>query len=177
MRLKLGNADRVVSISAIFIIVATLIVLIFQTNIMREQQRLSVLPYLMISNQYIGTPNYKLVLKNDGIGPAFIESIKVFYEGKIYEKDFARFMTDEIPEFDSLTNVYYSNIGQWQLIPAGETINIFEVNQSIVDSNKLYELIGKLIQKDSLDFQIVYSSIYNEKWRISAYVNRPEKIE
>jgi hypothetical protein len=176
MKLKLGNADRVVSISAIIISVSTLVVLIYQTNLMREQQRLSVLPYIMISNQYIGTPDYKLVLKNDGIGPAFVESIKVFYRDSTYEKDFARFMVEDVPQIDSISNIYYSNIGVGQLIPAGIAINVLEIQGSLDDSNKLYALITKMVIEDNLDFEIIYASIYGEQWKLTAKSPKPERI-
>lgn len=171
------NSDRIVSFAAILISVSTLIVLIYQTNIMRSQQRLSVLPHLMTSNEYIGTPNYRLILRNSGIGPAFIESVKIFHKEKTYEMDFAKFMIDHVPEFDSIDNVYYSNIAPGLLIPAEKSINLLEIHDSLKDSKNLYALIGKLVMEENLDFEIVYSSIYGEKWRITKDTVYPEPLD
>jgi len=176
MKLRFSNPDRVVSLSAIFISISTLFVLIYQTNIMRQQQRLSVLPHLMLSNEHIGTPNYRLVLRNNGIGPAFIESIKIKYEGKEFDMDFANFLIKEVPGFDTLENVYYSNIGSGQLIPAEKSINILQVENSIKSSNELYALIGELINK-GLKFELIYSSIYEEKWILSDESETPKRID
>jgi len=50
------NADRVVSIIAIVVGVGSLGIILFQTQIMREQQRASVLPYLMWAVQRSSGP-------------------------------------------------------------------------------------------------------------------------
>ena len=50
------NADRVVSIIAIVVGVGSLAVVVLQTQIMREQQRASVLPYLMWAVQRSSGP-------------------------------------------------------------------------------------------------------------------------
>ncbi|MEO0789852.1 MAG: hypothetical protein AAFY36_14380, partial [Bacteroidota bacterium] len=71
------TSDRIVSMSAIFISLATLFVFVYQTNLIREQQHLSVYPHLSLGNAYSGSLNYQQVLSNEGIGPAFIEGIEV----------------------------------------------------------------------------------------------------
>ncbi|EAY25568.1 hypothetical protein [Microscilla marina] len=72
---RLWNADKIVSISAIMISVMTLAVSWYQTAIIRQQQRLSVLPYLSFQNYGTGGANYKYTLRNNGI---------CFYRGSVY---------------------------------------------------------------------------------------------
>jgi uncharacterized membrane protein len=43
------NTDKIVSLSAMVVGVGSLVIILFQTRIMREQQRASVLPYLMMA--------------------------------------------------------------------------------------------------------------------------------
>jgi len=45
------NADRVVSISAIIVSMATLIIILYQTSLMRQEQRASVMPSLTHYNK------------------------------------------------------------------------------------------------------------------------------
>ena len=176
MKKKTWSSDRIIGLSAILISIMTLFVLMYQTNLMREQQRLSVLPYLGVSNFNTGGPNFKIILTNNGIGPAFIESIKIIYNGKTYKQDISSFLYKHIPETDSINNLYHSNIFEGLMIPAGETIPMLEINNSEDDAMKLLKLLTKLYDKD-LDFEIVYRSIYKERWRITGNTTYPEKLE
>ena len=75
-----ANADRIVSISAIVVSLATLIMILYQTNLMRQEQRASVMPSLMIGYGKSDTLNVvqeRIWLKNNGLGPAFIEKMVV----------------------------------------------------------------------------------------------------
>jgi len=176
MRRSFWNSEKIVSISAISISLMTLFVFAYQTNIIREQQRLSALPYLSTIYQNTGTANFKLVVKNNGIGPAFVKSIKIMYNGKEFETDLFRFLHENIPEMDSIENIFHSNIHPGQLIPAGQSIAILEVNNSISDSKKLVQLL-KILQDQNLNIELIYKSVYDERWKLTFDNNLPEKIE
>ncbi len=90
--------------------------------------------------------------------------------------DFANFLRKEVPGFDTLDNVYYYNIGTGQLIPAEKSINILQVENSIKSSNELYAFLGELISK-GLKFELIYSSIYEEKWMLSDENEIPQRID
>lgn len=151
----------------------TLVVFSYQTSIMREQQRMSVLPYLSMMNEGTGSDNYKLILKNDGIGPAFIESVIVAYEGKEYETDLPRFLAKHSEVLDSLTNIYHSNIIPGQLIPAGLVIPILGAKDSKSNSEKLHEIIKNF----DCTLKIIYKSIYDERWLLDSNSAFPQKLE
>ena len=176
MAKKFWTADKIISFAAILISVMTLVVLMYQTNIMREQQRLSVLPYLSINRSGTGTANFSIVMHNNGIGPAFVESTKVRYKGKEYDMDVPNFLYKHVPEMDSIHQLYHSNIYSGMLIPAGKTLNILEIDNSIKDSNKLLKLFSRLL-KEGFDFELVYKSIYNERWKLTGAGSTPEKID
>ncbi|MEO1052923.1 MAG: hypothetical protein AAFX87_19970 [Bacteroidota bacterium] len=170
------NSEKIMSTSAIMISLMTLFVLSYQTKIIREQQRLSVLPYLSIFNENTGGPNFKLSIKNDGIGPAFIESVEVIYKDKTYETDLPQFLYDNIPEMDSIDNIYHSNLGPGQLVPPGLQLNILEVNDSQESGVQLVQLLQKL-GNEGIDLKIVYRSIYEERWQLTIRNNFPEKLD
>ena len=61
------------------------------------------MPYLVISYSSdldVYSPDsitsYELFLSNNGLGPAFIEEVKVIYQGKTYQMDPANFLKKEI---------------------------------------------------------------------------------
>lgn len=176
MAKKFWNSDKITSISAMLISVMTLIVLVYQTNIMRDEQRLSVFPYLSINRAQTGTPNFAIVLHNNGIGPAFVESVKVMYKGKDYQMDLPNFLFKHVPEADSIDNLFHSNIYPGMLIPAGNKFNILEIDNSQEDSNKLLKLFGKLMKED-FDFEIIYRSIYKERWKLTGMSSMPEQLD
>jgi hypothetical protein len=167
MKKRFWNANNIVSLTAGFVSIFTFLVLLYQTNLMREQQRLSVLPYLTIGNYGVGTDNYRVILSNDGIGPAFIKSIKLMYEDKVYETDFATFFFRQFPELDSMTHLLYTNIRVGLLVPASKQIALFEVRDSKSSSTKFFELM-KHINSKGFRFEIIYASVYDERWKISS---------
>ena len=86
MKKKFWNSDKILSLSAMFISLCTLIVFIYQTELIRVEQHKSVYPYLSLSNGGSGNINYRYILENKGIGPAVLTSIKVTdSEGKVFD--------------------------------------------------------------------------------------------
>lgn len=93
------NTEKIVSFSAVLISIGTLIVLIYQTNLMSQQQRLSVLPYVTMGNMGAYTPNSRYMVFNNGIGPAFVEKIKVKYKGNTYPYDLYVILAQHTEDF------------------------------------------------------------------------------
>ena len=68
------NSDKLLSLSAISISFITLIIFIYQTNIMSRQNYISIMPYLDLSTTNdVSDYHFELNLKNHGVGPAIIE--------------------------------------------------------------------------------------------------------
>jgi hypothetical protein len=171
----LSNSNRIISISAMLISLMTLGVFIYQTSLLRQQQFLSVLPYLSIGNYGTGTENFSIIIENNGIGPAFVESSTIFYDGETYEMDLPGFLLAHVPEMDSVNNFYYSNIYEGRMITAGETINVIQIDNSLEDTYRLMEVIQKLSKKE-FNYELIYQSIYKERWKLSGGSTVPEKL-
>jgi hypothetical protein len=170
------SADRVLGISAISISFMTFLVLIYQTQIIREQQLLSALPYLHTGNIGFSAPSYAFYLKNEGVGPAFIEDIVIKYKGEAWEgKDLAEFLMAANPIVNQLPNIYYSNIKPGMLIPAGGSLSVIEVREDHQTSVKFAEILSNY-EKEGYGFELIYSSVYGEKWRITDQSIAPEKL-
>lgn len=73
------NADKIVSLSAMAIALFTLVVLLYQSNILErqyeltvKQQKASVLPYIFFGDSF-SEDYYEIFIENKGMGPAFIK--------------------------------------------------------------------------------------------------------
>lgn len=173
MNLKKLNSEKILSLSAMFISLCTLIVFLYQTNLMRKQQYMSVYPHLSLMNYGTHTPNYKYVLANDGIGPAILKSIVVkTKDGKTY-KDIIPYVVASIIQMrDSTLGFYHSNIHVGQLLPADSKIELIIANDNkISTSEKLYNILNA----DGLDINIEYESMYGERWKITNNSDIPIK--
>jgi hypothetical protein len=90
------DTDRIVSLSAMVVGVGSLAIILYQTQLMREQQRASVLPYLMIAVQSSNESTY-LTVRNGGIGPALLDDVRVRYKGRDYVGDPYDFFVAQYP--------------------------------------------------------------------------------
>ena len=85
------NSDKILSISAFVVSIATLLALLYQVKLaqnqvelVRKEQKASVMPYIEIWPNYTNKNSANLALINNGIGPAFIEEISVLSNEKVY---------------------------------------------------------------------------------------------
>jgi hypothetical protein len=178
MKPKFWNADKIVSLSAILISLATMTIYLYQTHLIQKQQDASVMPYLMISTS-LSQKHFVVNLSNNGLGPAMIEKVNVYYKNKMYEDvDLPTFFLKSNPnKKDSLImkGIGYSNIGKGQLIPSGNIISILEVNnnrdKAILMNNYFWEI------NQPVELEITFTSIYGEKWSVRGMESRPQKIE
>ena len=170
---KYWTGDKLLSIAAIILSLSTLIVFIYQTNLIRKQQYMSVFPYLELGDYGISTKNYKFVLENAGIGPALIKDFKVIYQGKVYEEDIATFLPRIIDPKDTI-GFYYANLEAGRLIPPNSPIELLGISdKKLKSANRLYDLV----HKDDLTIEIEYESIYGERWQLSNTSSVPLKLK
>ena len=190
MRKEFWNIEKIVGLTALIVSLLTLIVFVYQTNLLRKQQYMSAYPHLSLMNEKSGTLQYSFGLSNHGVGPAFIESVKVSASNDMVYDDIIHYVEKTMGKQDSI-NYVYSNLWVGRLIPANEKINLIQLldenmikdwglvttektTKSTQDrANKLYQILND----DEIDIEIIYSSIYGEKWRIGNHSNVPKKIE
>jgi hypothetical protein len=151
---KFWSADKIVSFSAIFISLCTLIIFIYQTNLIQKQQSASVMPFVELYSSGVDTGEYKLVLTNNGTGPAFIRGLKIKYNGETYNADPAGFLRNVLPDhlqFTDLTSDLY--IGQ--ALPAGAHVELITVSNSKEGASRLRSLFGN----QQARIEIIYASV------------------
>lgn len=98
---KFWNADKIVSISAMVISLGTLVVISYQTalinnqtEMLRKEQRIAVMPYLGFAISQPSENRVELRISNSGLGPAFIKEAKVEYQEKEYVDNLMSFYID-----------------------------------------------------------------------------------
>lgn len=175
------NSEKVMSSSAIFISLVTLIAMIYQSNLMREEYELarqaqfaSTMPYLMLSNMNGNGPNHTLTLRNNGLGPAFIDSVIIEYQDSVYYTDLPNFLYDNVPEVYDIPSLYHSNLSPGQLMAAGESLNMLQVIDSQESTDSLLSTLSRL---SGLRYRVIYRSVYNERWEINTDRLQPVKLE
>ena len=80
---KFWNSDKIVSISAILISLATMAIYLYQTHLIKKQQNASVMPYIRIMYSF-DNDRFEVLVLNEGLGPAFIDEVNTYYMGKKY---------------------------------------------------------------------------------------------
>jgi hypothetical protein len=182
------NTDRIVSLSAMVVGIGSLIMVTYQTQLMRQSQHASVLPYLMIA-VHSNDAGVHLVLSNAGVGPALIEDVRIRRESREIRSD----------PYDYFTSLH-ADSGQvdagklipGQLIPAGaqvqmlgvaahsalrptllrELLHAFEIAEV---PRRWYVSVGAL-ERDKAVIEITYASVYGERWRLRSDRMTPERL-
>lgn len=175
------STDRLVGISAIVISLCTLIIFIYQTELIREQSRLSVKPRIAFSssqNQKDSTYQFRQVMVNKGLGPAIIDSMALIYKGKYYELDMGDFLGTKFPNITDYGVLARSTTYvKGTTLRAGEesTFYTYRANLKTMDSLALYLGIGE-DEEDLFDFEVIYTSIYEDQyWKLST-LDSPEPV-
>ena len=172
MKVKL-NTERVLSVSAIVVSIATVIALIYQSNLVRKQNEMnlkeqyaSVMPYLTMGfTGDVDDKSFELTLKNEGLGPAFIEDIKINYRDSLYNMSIFKFYQNVLKvNNENNIRILRTDIGKNTVLPAGKTISLllFFTNQS--EGFRLLDAFATLEAK----IEITYSSIYGQKWKMKS---------
>ena len=177
--MKKWTSDRWLSIVAIIASMGTLFTIVYQTNLSRKQQYASVLPYLEIWNSN-SADSYRLILVNNGIGPAFIENVSIVYKDSTYEMDPARFLEQVILLEDTIRYVSHSNIRKGRLIPAGTEVKLLQIQDDKENADKLRLWFNgsNSIRAEVPEIVIEYSSVYGERWKIQKYgTSQPVRID
>ena len=183
------NAEKILSISAISISFITLLIFVYQTNLLvnqtkllSEQNYLSILPYLAISTSSNAEKSFfELSIQNQGVGPAIIESVIFFYEGQQYdladfEDSIYTFIRSKSPEMDSIKHFSVSTLNKGLAIPANTNYHLI----SVENHPKEYLLINKILNQlseNGLRYEITYKSIQKERWRIHNDSQEPEELK
>jgi hypothetical protein len=182
------DTDRIVGLSAMLVGLGSLFMVIYQTALIRDQQKASVLPYLMIAFNSSDAGSY-IALRNVGLGPAKIEQIRIRYEGKSFDGDpyqyYAQLAGAKVPA----DRLYRDRVLPGMLIPAGTDLQMLgSSNSSIMYSELLrtFQFVAVQDPRPSEEttaapanravLEIEYASVYGERWRVRSDRVIPESL-
>lgn len=171
-KLKLPTTDRLLGLSAIILSLCTLIVFFYQTHLIRKQQFMSVYPYLEIGHNRVYSDEYTFTIENKGVGPAIIETFRVGKNGVLKEQDFVKFLRQEISSYENL-DIEYSNLYGGRLISEKEVIELFKSKDTLKTTG---QILYTILNNENMEYEIVYSSIYGEKWKLTDKSAIPVKL-
>jgi energy-converting hydrogenase Eha subunit F len=161
--MKKWKFQSLTGISALIVSILTLIGFTYEIQITRKQQYASVLPYLQVRNLEMYTPNYKLSIINDGLGPAFIKSIKVIDDGTEYIGDPQAYLAAKNLNITDSLVYTYSTIYTDRLIPPGKQIDMIT---AVGDDDNALRL-SNIFVREGLNIQIEFESVFGERWILS----------
>lgn len=181
------NFSKASTILAIITSIGSLYIVSFQTNLIvdqfnlqRQEQYMSVFPYVSVANTE-NEKRYGLLISNTGIGPAMIDHISIHYKDSIYHNHdfrdaFVKIINKEDSLFYDYKDISHTTLRKGTLIPANKMIEVITLKTNL---DKLGTKRRKALRNwfnQKLKIEIIYSSIYGEKWKFVVYRSR-EKIK
>jgi hypothetical protein len=182
------NTDRIVSLSAMAVGIGSLIVVLYQTHLMRQAQRASVLPYVMIA-LHSNNDGVAIVVSNAGVGPALIKDVQVEKSGQVTKGDAYDYYTALYSDSGRLS---VDRMMPGRLVPAGSSAKVLEVSG---DGPTRAAFLAKLLHTFDLAevprswytgvgatapgkavIVITYESVYGERWRVRSDRMVPEAV-
>lgn len=176
MKKPFWTSDKIVSFTAVFISLATLYIFVRQTNIIEEQSRMYVMPYLRLESTNDNKNGFlRFDIQNYGVGPAIIEKREIFYQGERFEMEFADFFHTEMKEMEDIDIVTDANIGPGTAIPSGGSRHILQFCDTPECHAELFKVLPLLEERD-FDYRIQYRSIYGDRWEITSSGEGPVPV-
>lgn len=181
---KFWNADKIVSLSAMAIALFTLLVLLYQSNILErqyeltvKQQKASVLPYILFSDNF-NNNFYSINIENKGLGPAFIKGLYVKERDSIFS---ISNLYEYYIENNSDTVFSYSTAGlaNGVVLSPGDKLELFSTSGGSSGLEKIiYFFNSKFYNNRSKSrFFIEYESVFEDAWIIESSLKLSTKEE
>ena len=140
---------------AVLISFLTLFVYLYQSSLMKTQQKMSVWPHVTFGPSW-GSDYLTINLINKGVGPALVKGVRVAINGQ--NVDGIESLMGYIP--DSLQSEFnYSSIFPGQVIMVGEDIQLLQIQNP-----KSISYLLNLLRAGKIQIEVCYCSIYEDCW-------------
>jgi hypothetical protein len=172
--LNLFAPRTIVATAALCVSLCSMLMTYLQMRSNQKAQEASVLPYVscgvMHGNMLYDKKEaeYKMTISNDGVGPAFLEAVRIRCGDKIFDgNDFHNAIEWLVTDGDTSQHIAdeytYSSIMKRRLLPAGSNIEWF-TQHSRPDA---YRFLTKKWSKEGANnfiISICFSDVYGNKW-------------
>lgn len=160
------SPQTMIALSAVLLSVCGLFISIYETSLIREQQRASVWPNVEIAPS-INPGDLKIFVQNTGVGPARIQTASVIYKDDV-KADWGEVV--RAIKYDKVDNMSsYQSLINGRVLPFNSNQELIFRIQSPSDKPES-DLAGKLskaILNEELDVRLCYCSVYDECWTAS----------
>lgn len=175
------SPEKVMSISALFVSIISVIALFYQLNLAREenglirkQQSASVLPHVTLSFS-LSSEEYKMLFINKGVGPAFIKKVEFSVgDSEKFERSdfFANYIGGQIRESrDIAIPISTYSFQEGDVIPANDKIDVITIKNQ--DGIRLFRQFLDSIQ---WNYHVIYEDVYGERWELSLESDTPTLV-
>jgi hypothetical protein len=180
------DTDRILSLTAMFVGVGSLVTLAYQAGLTRQSQHASMRPYLYIQLQS-NAQGVHVLLSNSGIGPALIDDVTIHYKGRDIAADPYDFFLGLSDENKKLP-LGVDKVQKGRLIPAGATIQMMGSDGSeklLPDMLRLFEIAevprswyadAGAAGGDKAVIDITFESVYGDRWRVRSDRIVPDQL-
>jgi hypothetical protein len=153
-------AEMLVAVSAVFIGVCALVVSLYEAQLMREEQRLSVLPILELGRSHYtrddSPDKWRLSLhaENVGIGPAEVRDFHVWVDGRphrTWRSAIAALIGDDVPIS------YGQSTINGRTIPTERMVTMFDLSNTEIAADIIAEF-GRF------NFEACFCSVFGDCW-------------
>lgn len=153
-----------------FIGLMTLVIFIYQTNIMREQSRLSVQPILSFSIEQEfrdSIVTVREVLQNKGLGPAIIKELNIIHENTKLDFDVEKYFRENYTHLYAKVNFIRNlELNNTAVLSNGEKLILYEVTFNVKDLDQLANELSSTDSRESpINMMATYQSIYKQQWK------------
>lgn len=139
---------------AVFVSLTTLGVYLYQARMMRAQQRASVWPF--VEAYYSNVEDYRIAVKNKGVGPALIRQVEMSLDGKPLADNPA--LVAAVLGPDAKLGYQNSTLNGRVLAP-GEEVILFR----IPDLKEALPFQAKQ-REHRFELKVTYCSVYGDCW-------------
>ena len=164
------DPQNIIAVGVTVISLCALIVSMFQTKVLKEEQELmrehsraTVWPYLEFGSE-IGHDlkdksinHFTFTITNNGVGPAIITDVRVSYNDTIAQNWWALFNIQEIPDSIDwhISNRNFNGL----VIQMGKTVEVLNLDINLPLATEFSKRL------EGLSLEIYYESISGEKWK------------
>lgn len=163
----LREPESLVGLSAVIIALCSLGIALYETSVIRQAQRASVWPHVLVGPSLQGD-RINLLVQNAGIGPARIRAASVKYEGETLGNWTELFQELVGEDIDSLGLNSYNNLINGRVLPTSEEfITIFGISETSDTGPGAVEAMTQFrqaIEEGAIDVEVCYCSVYDECW-------------
>ena len=178
------SAEKVMSISALFVSAISLFALFYQLSLAREenelirkQQSASVLPYLQFESIY-SVRTFRIQMVNKGVGPAFLKKVSFTINDSLHFDNstnvLLHIMKKEVNQSDLINYNGSMTIKENTVIQSSESIRVFEISAKSTDDFSGVENFKNYMNNTPPLFSLIYEDVYGNQWELTNKENKQD---